>query len=261
MTVGITRKLNRTKPHRDALFKNLVTQLFQHGTIISTHEKCKEASRLADRLITMGKKIASDDQNTTKSSSLYLPHIQSKLFLSGDNSKLISKLFNDIIPVFKNRNGGYTRVLKLESRLGDRADQSILELVDFLPVKTNSTEMGLNKGNMKLWLLINNIVKSNHLNDVKDITWKNLYKIGQFKDKETFSNDILQITKFLKLNENNTNDWNESKEIDNVNKIIEKIYSFIPNKCKTARINEFQKKGYVIMDKRPERPSPEQQLH
>lgn len=145
MTVGIARKLSRTKPHRDALLKNLVSQLFQHGTIVSTHEKCKEASKLAERLITFAKKVKDDPKSPLRK------EIQSKLFLSGDNSKLMSKLLNEIGPRYLNRPGGYTRVMHLEKRLGDRATQSVLELVDSPVIDANG---GLTRGNLKLALVI-----------------------------------------------------------------------------------------------------------
>ena len=67
MTVGLARKLSRTKPHRDALLKNMVSQLLQHGSITSTHEKCKEASRVAERVITWAKKVNANPASPLRS--------------------------------------------------------------------------------------------------------------------------------------------------------------------------------------------------
>lgn len=142
MTTGLMRHFSRTKAHRDSMFRNLVSQLFQHGSIVSTHEKCLEASRMAERIITMAKKLEQHPNSARE--------IQSRLSLAGDNSKLLRRVVNELAPRYQQRPGGYTRVLKLEPRLGDRAKQSVLELVDAPIVGENGT---LQRGDLKLWLL------------------------------------------------------------------------------------------------------------
>ncbi|XDT05243.1 Ribosomal protein L17 [Nakaseomyces glabratus] len=109
MTAGIARRLSRDKPHREMMLRNLVTSLLEHGSVVSTHEKCMEASRLADRVIHWSKSAGH--------SSKYVSLIQSKLFLSGNNSGLLRKLCGEIAPRYVERPGGYTRVMKLEPRL------------------------------------------------------------------------------------------------------------------------------------------------
>ncbi|KAH3670249.1 hypothetical protein WICMUC_004941 [Wickerhamomyces mucosus] len=112
------RKLSREVKHRKALLKNLVTALLEHESITTTHAKAKEAQRLADKLISLTKK---SDIEQAKSLA------QSDIFKHGE---ILPKLFGGLKERYANRAGGFTRVLRLEPRLGDNAPQSILELVD-----------------------------------------------------------------------------------------------------------------------------------
>lgn len=239
MTVGLARKLSRTKPHRDALLKNLVTQLLQHGTIISTHEKCKEASRVAERVITWAKKVNQDPN------SPLLSEIQSRLFLAGDNSKLMKTLLGDIAPRYMGRNGGYTRVLHLEPRLGDKARQSILELVD-TPV--TDTEGKLNRGNMKLWLLVKNAINDEATDKTYNVlTLKSLKKMLLGKTKEQLTSEILAIRKVLKV-EQNAN-WDETVEKSQVDFLLERAVEISTTKPKNAE----GKGGFIFVNQRPSR--------
>lgn len=115
----VFRKLGRTATHRRALLRNLVTALIEHESITTTHAKAKEAQTYAERLITLAKQSQPNDNIAKNEASAYIfkPSIT------------IPKLFTDIADRYKNRAGGYTRVLRLENRLGDNAPQSILELV------------------------------------------------------------------------------------------------------------------------------------
>ncbi|KAF5097702.1 hypothetical protein D0Z00_002303 [Geotrichum galactomycetum] len=108
----VHRKLNRTHSHRQATIRNLVSNLLKHESIITTHAKAKEAQSAADKLITLAK---------TRSPNLDDAKVRAQKFIY---------LFGDIAERYKTRPSGYTRVLKLEPRLGDNAPQSILELVD-----------------------------------------------------------------------------------------------------------------------------------
>ncbi len=111
------RKLGRTSSHRTALLRNLAANLFEHETITTTVEKAKEARRFAERLITLGKK------GTLQSRRLAASRLQ--------DETLTKKLFEEIAPRFRDRPGGYTRIVKLaKPRKGDAAGMCILELVE-----------------------------------------------------------------------------------------------------------------------------------
>ena len=109
-------KLNRTTSHRKAMLNNMVASLFEHKQIKTTHAKAKEARKLAERLITFAKK---GDLAARRHVLRFIP-----------NKALVRELFDVIAPVYAERVGGYTRVLKLGYRQGDGADMSLLELVD-----------------------------------------------------------------------------------------------------------------------------------
>ena len=109
------RKLGRTSSHRKALFRNMVTSLFEHERIQTTDAKAKEVRRIAEKLITLGKK------GDLASRRRALAYIRDK--------DVVHKLFAEISPKFGARPGGYTRIMKLGNRRGDNAPVSILELV------------------------------------------------------------------------------------------------------------------------------------
>jgi len=108
------RKLNRSASHRRALFRNLVTALFERESIRTTDAKAKEARRLAERMITLGK------DGSLAARRRALSFIQSR--------KVVARLFAEIAPRFKDRNGGYTRIIKVGIRHGDAAPVSVLQL-------------------------------------------------------------------------------------------------------------------------------------
>ena len=111
-----TGRLSLNKSKRDALLKNLVSSLFTYQRIKTTPAKAKEAGRLADKLITLGKR--GDLQ------------AEREVFAVLRDRTLTSYLFREIVPLFKNRTGGYTRVFYTNSRPGDGADTAILELTE-----------------------------------------------------------------------------------------------------------------------------------
>lgn len=113
------RKLGRTSSHRQAMFRNQLTSLFQHGRIKTTLAKAKELRPIAERMITRGR------QDTVQARRLVGRWVQDKTVLR--------KLFEDVAPRFSDRPGGYTRILKLGPRTGDAAEMAFLELVDFEP--------------------------------------------------------------------------------------------------------------------------------
>ena len=109
------RKLNRSASHRRALFRNLVTALLERERIKTTDAKAKETRRLAERMITLGK------EGTLAARRRALTFVQSRA--------VVKKLFDDIAPRFKERNGGYTRIVKLGPRRSDSTEMVFLELV------------------------------------------------------------------------------------------------------------------------------------
>jgi len=110
------RKLNRTSAHRKAMMRNMVTSLLDHERIETTDAKAKELRGLADRMITLGKR---GDLHARRQA---LSVIRSK--------EITAKLFDELAARFRDRPGGYTRVIKLGNRVGDAAPISIIELVE-----------------------------------------------------------------------------------------------------------------------------------
>ncbi|KAF2153036.1 50S ribosomal protein L17 [Myriangium duriaei CBS 260.36] len=115
------RTLSRSSAHRQALLRNLVTALFKHESITTTWHKAKEAQRLAEKLVTLGKRNTQAAKD--KAESIFFEH------------KLVPKLFSTIRERYATRPGGYTRVLRIEPKREDQAASAILELVDS-PVDT-----------------------------------------------------------------------------------------------------------------------------
>lgn len=110
------RKLGRTGSHRIALLRNLVTALLDHERIETTDAKAKELRRVADRMITLGKRADL--------------HARRQALAVVRSREVVSKLFGPLAERYKDRPGGYTRILKLRTRLGDAAPISMIELVD-----------------------------------------------------------------------------------------------------------------------------------
>lgn len=110
------KRLDRNKPERDSMMHNLVKGLFISQSIKTTIVKAKEARKLAERLITIAKV---DDL-----------HSRRKVFAVLRNEDLTKKLFKEIAPLFKDRKGGYTRIIQFGARRGDNAQLVILELTE-----------------------------------------------------------------------------------------------------------------------------------
>ena len=110
------RKLGRTTSHRRALYRNLVTDLLRYEKIITTEAKAKEVRGLAEKMITLGKR-----------SGLH-SYRQALSFIM--DKKVVEKVFAELAPKYSERPGGYTRMVKLEPRLGDGAPMVQLELVE-----------------------------------------------------------------------------------------------------------------------------------
>jgi large subunit ribosomal protein L17 len=118
-------KLNRTKGARIALRRNLIKQLFINERIRTTVIKAAAVRGEAEKMITIARNVKeASDEDKVAARRL----IAAKL--GGNSNDVIKKLFDEIAPRFAQRNGGYTRVLKLGPRFGDRAEMAILELVE-----------------------------------------------------------------------------------------------------------------------------------
>jgi large subunit ribosomal protein L17 len=109
------RKLGRTPSHKKATLNNLATALFAHGSVRTTRAKAKELRGVAERLITFAKR---GDLHARRNVLRRIP-----------NKVVVSKLFDEIGPAFAERQGGYTRVLKLGERRGDSVEMCLIELV------------------------------------------------------------------------------------------------------------------------------------
>jgi len=109
------RKLNRTTSHRSAMFRNMVTSLLQHERIYTTLPKAKELRRWADWMITLGKR---GDLHGRRQA---LATIRVK--------STVHKLFEELAPRYQNRQGGYTRIVKVGFRRGDASPMCLIELV------------------------------------------------------------------------------------------------------------------------------------
>ena len=129
-----TAKLGRTGEHRNAMLANLVCSLIKHKRVTTTLAKAKAARSVAEKLVTLGKK------NTVHARRLIVARLHQE-----DAAKI---LFTEIAPAQKDRNGGYTRIVKLGGtvgkyaghRQGDAADMAILEWVDLTAVEAPAAE-------------------------------------------------------------------------------------------------------------------------
>jgi len=118
------RKLGRSSAHRLAMYRNLVTSLLQHERVETTDAKAKEVRRLADRMITLGKR-----------GDL---HARRRALRVIREREVTAKVFGELADRYRDRPGGYTRVLKTRIRVGDAAPLSIVELVEALPGPSTS---------------------------------------------------------------------------------------------------------------------------
>lgn len=110
------RRLGRTTSHRVAMFRNMVTSFLTHERIVTTDAKAKELRPIAEKMITLGKK---GDLHAIRQAASYIR-----------DKETVTKLFSAIAPRYKERAGGYTRIIKLGIRPGDAAPLSVIELVE-----------------------------------------------------------------------------------------------------------------------------------
>jgi large subunit ribosomal protein L17 len=120
------RKLNRTSSHRLAMLRNMTNSLLRHEVIKTTLPKAKELRRVAEPLITLGKEPTLNNRRTA--------------FNRLRDRDMVTKLFNELGPRYKARNGGYLRILKFGFRQGDNAPMALVELLD-RPDEVEATEV------------------------------------------------------------------------------------------------------------------------
>jgi large subunit ribosomal protein L17 len=113
------KKLGRDSAHRRALYANLAASLIEHGRIKTTEAKAKAVRPIAEKMITLGRR---GDLAARRQALAYLR-----------SQDVVHKLFADVAPRFADRNGGYSRIVKLGPRPGDGAEMAYLELVDYVP--------------------------------------------------------------------------------------------------------------------------------
>ena len=109
------RKLGRPTAHRNAMLRNQVTDLLREGRITTTITRAKETRRMAEKMITLGKR---GDLHARRQALAYIY-----------DEDVVTELFDNIAPKYAERSGGYTRILKLGQRRGDTAEMVFLELV------------------------------------------------------------------------------------------------------------------------------------
>ena len=126
------KKLGRTSSHKEAMFRNMVTSVIKYESIRTTDTKAKELRKLAERMITLGKR---GDLHARRQA----------LAVVRDKS-LVSKLFGELTDRYRNREGGYTRIVKMGFRFGDNAPVSILEYIPEEKKKENAKTKVKSKG-------------------------------------------------------------------------------------------------------------------
>lgn len=113
--MAVQRKLNRNSSHRRAMLRNLVTSLLREEKIVTTVTRAKETRKIAEKMITLGKR---GDLHARRQALAYI-----------FDEDTVTKVFNELAEKYADRNGGYTRIIKMGPRRGDGAEVAVLELV------------------------------------------------------------------------------------------------------------------------------------
>ncbi len=108
-------KLGRNAAHRKAMLRNLATDLLRHERVTTTLSKAKAVRRVTERLVTLGKR-----------DTLHARRHAARVIRDKD---VLSKVFNELAPRYAERPGGYTRIIRLSARAGDRAEMAVIEMV------------------------------------------------------------------------------------------------------------------------------------
>jgi len=131
-----TAKLGRTGQHRNAMLANLVCSLIKHKRVTTTLARAKAARSVAEQILTLGKAGTIHARRLAaarlrhQARTLHRSKIKREAWRKGED--VVRILFEELAPSFKERNGGYTRIVKLGQRQGDAAQRAILEWVDFI---------------------------------------------------------------------------------------------------------------------------------
>src|ERR1043166_6566316 len=124
------RKLGRNAPHRDAMFRNMVTSLIDHGRIPTTEPKAKELRRFVEKTITRSigvhELVAKPVDQRSKDEQAKVVHALRMAARLVRTREALTKLFTEVAPRFKDRPGGYTRIMKIAPRPGDGAPMAII---------------------------------------------------------------------------------------------------------------------------------------
>lgn len=270
-SLGAKFKFSRTKSHRDAMLRNLTSQVFQHNAIISTITKCTAVQQWVDRCITFAKKRNSGSVNAKK---FYTEKLLQKVFFKGENKNLLrGKLDLLATETYKNRKSGFTRIIKLEPRSFDKVPMGMVELVDLpifnkvhttkhVDIETSEGAEGtdnvveeiaevVNKGNMKLWMLMRTILKQEQEGVIMPLTLQNLSKMIALKNEtqvnDFFSQDLLKMRKVIRENSNEV--FNETEELEKLKLLQEKVFEF-KEQQKSQKNKYF--KGYNKLTVRPD---------
>ena len=140
------RRLGRNSAHRKAMYRNMVTSLMVHGQIKTTEAKAKELRRIADKIITMGKRVPPSTLDGLKGDALKAAQARRLHFIRRarrwvNNPEALERLFGEYAERYKQRPGGYTRIMKAGFRSGDDAPMAYIELVgDFDPSAAKSKD-------------------------------------------------------------------------------------------------------------------------
>ena len=135
------RKLNRTSSHRKALFSNLASSLVINKRIITTHPKAKELQKFVERLVTYAKYEGEK--------AIHGRRLIQKRIVGTLSKSIANELIHNIAPQYSSRNGGYTRVIKLENRKNDDALKALIEFVDLKDVSNEDTSKDDKKSEVK----------------------------------------------------------------------------------------------------------------
>lgn len=172
-------KLSRNRSLRKATVRDLAIATLKHQRIQTTKAKAKEARKLVDRLITLGKKGTLADKR--RAFSILCDH------------QLVSQLFNSVAPNFKERQGGYTRVISMVNRRGDNAEMALLELTERQDVVVNTPQVSSLKEKKSVTEMESKPVKSKKVKTAKVAKTQSLESGEEVKPKEKAAGGIKKI--------------------------------------------------------------------
>ena len=124
------KKFGRDASHRKAMWRNMATSLFREGRIRTTKAKARELRRVADRLVTLAKRAATYAEGDEQQIAARKLHLRRQAYGFLRDKAVVAKLFDEIAGKYLERNGGYTRLIKIGQRKGDGAEIAFVELVE-----------------------------------------------------------------------------------------------------------------------------------